>query len=140
MNYPPSFSLQQPAVYNTDSGAEEVTVPAWVTEAYDGEGGTQLPDGGGNSSDKIIFQITSNSNPDLFNRGQPWISYPSHALHFKTNFLHAGSADICMKAIDLNGAGLSSAEQCFTINIRKAGTGYPTLNNPPDFKLRGHTL
>lgn len=116
INNPPSFTLHSPAVYTADASDGKVNVAGWVVEALDGEGGKQLPFNGSDTTDKICFNITSNSNPSLFT-GLPYISFPSQALHFETKAGTSGSAEVCTVAVDRNGSGLTSPEQCFTINI-----------------------
>lgn len=126
-NARPSFTLSQTST-TADSDAGKVTVPGWVASAEDGEGGVQLPFGG-NSSDVIHFFITSNSNPGLFTEA-PWVSYPSQSLHFTPKPETGGTAEVCMKAVDQHGSGLSSEIQCFSITINKI------QNNPPSIILK----
>ncbi len=101
--------------YTTTYDAGIVQVADWITQATDGRGGTQLPHGGDNL-EPIYFYVTSNSNPVLFSE-QPWLSHPSHSLHFTTQDDTQGSAEICMKAVTKKGHGVSSEIQCFTITI-----------------------
>jgi hypothetical protein len=120
---------QQPAFvlattnYTTSSDAGTVHVPAWITRAMDGMGGTQLPNGGDNL-EPIYFYVTSNSNPALFSE-QPWLSHPSHSLHFKTQADTHGSAEICVKAVTEKGHGISSEIQCFTIMTTETSIELP---------------
>ncbi|HHL19731.1 MAG TPA: hypothetical protein ENJ33_08345 [Thiothrix sp.] len=118
----PSFILAA-TNYTTPSDTGTVHVPAWITRAMDGMGGTQLPNGGDNL-EPIYFYVTSNSNPALFSE-QPWLSYPSHSLHFKTQANTHGSAEICMKAVTKKGHGISSEIQCFTITITEVPIELP---------------
>lgn len=126
-NAKPSFTLKQ-TTFTVDSDAGKIDVPGWVAHAEDGEGGTQLPFGG-DTPDVIYFYITSNSNPALFSE-QPWISYPSQALHFTPERDKGGTAKICMKAVDRHGDGLSSEIQCFTITVKQIP------NNPPGIVIK----
>lgn len=113
----PTFTLAN-TNYITTSTVGKIQVPAWITQATDGVGGTQLPQGG-NNQQPIYFYVTSNSNPALFSQ-QPWLSYPSHSLHFTTKTDTDGSAEICMQAVTQKGQGEASNTQCFTIILAVA--------------------
>jgi len=119
--------------YTTTADTGTVHVADWITQATDGIGGIQRPHGGDNL-EPIYFYVTSNSNPALFSE-QPWLSHPSHSLHFTTQADTQGSAEICMKAVTKKGHGVASEIQCFTITISASLTetvaATPTDNSDP---------
>lgn len=130
----PTFTLANTS-YTTTPDTGKVQVPAWITQATDGLGNTQRPHATDKHNDHaapIYFYVTSNSNPDLFNK-QPWLSYPSHSLHFTTKADTQGNAEICAKAVTQRGRGEASDIQCFTIII--TDENIPTVINvvsPPN--------
>jgi hypothetical protein len=116
VNTAPSFIKGADQTANEDAGAQSVS--GWATAISDGDGDTQV----------LTFNVTGNTNPDLFSAG-PSIS-PTGVLTYTPEPNANGSATITLTLSDnggtANGGVDTSTEQTFVINVTQ-------VNDAPSF-------
>ncbi len=131
INHAPVFTVGPDITVESDSGAVEF--PHWLINAHDGD----------NSSQRLKFEIISNSNPGLF-LTQPWVSFPSLTLRFQPAPGYEGTAQIKIRARDnggtASGGSDTSETQTFLIRITKTSDKInhaPSFRVGPDVKVKG---
>jgi hypothetical protein len=120
VNDAPSFTKGADQTVNEDSGAQSVA--GWATAISDGDGGTQI----------LGFNITGNTNPDLF-AAAPSVS-SNGVLTYTPAANQNGTATLTLTLSDdggtANGGVDTSAAQTFVINVS-------AVNDQPLLDLNG---
>ncbi len=116
VNTAPSFTKGADQTANEDAGAQSVS--GWATDISDGDGNTQV----------LTFNVTGNTNPDLFSAG-PSVS-SAGVLTYTPAANANGSATITLTLSDnggtVNGGVDTSTAQTFVINVTP-------VNDAPSF-------
>lgn len=112
--------------YSTHASDDRIELEHWAHSQSDSD--TEAPE--------HVMWISGNDSPDLFIE-QPWVSYPSWSLYFKTKPGVSGIATIRYSVVDYatGGEEYICGEESFTITVltedEELPTGVETLSEAP---------
>ena len=104
----PTNKCSTATYYSTHAGGDRVALEHWAKSRNEPD--PQAPKHG--------MWISGNDNPDLFIE-QPWVSYPSWSLYFKTKPGVSGTATISYRVVDYatGGKKYNCGTESFVINV-----------------------